>query len=214
MNGRFTTVQRHSSLSGRIDRVLRTLEDRPASALRDHKEACCVGAQAWFHAMARSASALEPGPPAWIRERWRWGPTNWPLYWCDAIRTSTLDCGALAALACAAFATEAGSVYRVQLVERFDETAVRNWNGVWPDKVRTLRWTWQDLTYHEVAAIEDAHHLIRIWDPTDNCWLEEKQADGYGSAVAARVLVHSGRSSPFRWREALLPPNLWVKIDG
>ena len=80
--------------------------DRPewvrasVSMLGDHGP-CCDRARAWLVAMGRShdfasTDGLAFAGPRWLTERWAWGPTRWPIAWCEAFAAgpSTAACSA------------------------------------------------------------------------------------------------------------------------
>ena len=58
---------------------------------------CCSLALSWLRGMAASHADDRTG--RWVRDHGQWGPSRWPLHWCEAAREEVLDCGALAALA-------------------------------------------------------------------------------------------------------------------
>src|SRR3712207_2487200 len=73
----------------------------PASAIQHHGRPCCRLAREWVFATDFSqlnGESLLTGP-RWIRHKYKWGPSKWPIHWCEAVEQKTLDCGALASLA-------------------------------------------------------------------------------------------------------------------
>jgi len=167
-------------LSNEVIAVQQALAGRHSSFLASHAGTCCIVARRWFDALASAAGHQFPGPPTWIRERWSWGPTNWPLYWCEAVTAKALDCGALAALSRHAFEACGVRAYSVQLIERFDDRTVAHWKETWRG-VRVLPWWWGDLVYHE-AVVAFAGGSPFLWDPTDNRVLRP-----CGRAVCIRI---------------------------
>ncbi len=220
------TQPRLSQCHSELEAVLRGLEKRPVSVLMMHPGRCCEVARAWFRTLARSVVAVHPGPPMWIRERWEWGPTSWPVYWCDLAKRDKLDCGALAALAREACLAVGNEVRAVQLLERFDTTTIENWRTLWGAEAE--QWTFGDLVYHEAVALlavpqaarpeEEARAplvKVRIWDPTDLHWVEGNSTTGLGSLVALRVCAGQGLAKKhsdiggFRWDGVCLRPCTW-----
>lgn len=219
--------QGHSELEA----VLKGLEKRPVSVLAMHSGHCCKVVRAWFRTLARSMVALHPGPPMWIRERWEWGPTSWPVYWCDLAKRDKLDCGALAALAREAYLALGDEVRPAQLLERFDTTSIENWRSLWGAEAE--QWTFGDLAYHEAVALlaapetrrlekEAPASLIRvnIWDPTDLHWVEGNSTTGLGSLVALRVCAGQGLAKEhselgdFRWNGVCLRSSVWTVFSA
>ncbi len=160
------------------------LEPHPVSQLFSHDAICCRSAKAWFTSVAGAFAFQNPGPPGWIRERWDWGPTQWPLSWCEAVRADKLDCGALAALARHAFRAYGMKNYAAQLIQRFDNDAVANWQTTWEQENADAGWIRGNLAYHEAVLVERPDGF-QIWDPTDNTWMDH-QSRGYGEIMAIR----------------------------
>src|SRR6187551_3598246 len=71
------------------------------SHISHHGSLCCEIAREWITSTDYSelnGDYVFTGP-RWLRQRFKWGASTFPIYWCEAVRRSTLDCGALAALA-------------------------------------------------------------------------------------------------------------------
>ncbi len=218
-----------------LDRVLEIVGSRAPSRIQAHDAQCCRLARAWFEALAVSAALQQPGPPVWIRQRWNWGPVEWPLHWCRIPQLKTLDCGALAALARAALDATGSETAPIQLIERFDPAAVENWRTVWNGNRTTPQWMWGELVYHEAVGILDGTRLA-VWDPTDSDFVEPPAANTYASIQAIRfdnfpAAVTQGAcnqaagidySVPYapvtitalelKWRELSLATGRWVRL--
>lgn len=135
----------------RVRDLLRDLEEKPVSRLTRHAAPCCVIAEAWFRATARSAIRRFGDEPRWITERWNWGPTVWPIAWCEAIKADALDCGALADLAAVAFEETGREVMRVQLIQDASTEECEQWATRWATTPAAPKWIWGRLVYHEKA---------------------------------------------------------------
>src|SRR5215467_8611841 len=77
---------------------------RASGSVLAHHGPCCDRARAWLIAMARSqdfacTDGLTFAAPRWIARRWVWGPTRWPIAWCEAVKAEKIDCGVFAAFA-------------------------------------------------------------------------------------------------------------------
>ncbi len=116
---------------------------------------CCEIAREWITSTDYSelggASVLTG--PRWLRQRFNWGASSFPIYWCETVRKKTLDCGALEALAAEVFKTRGVKTYRVQMVQRFSAVSTAQWSSSWQNTDRQLRWMNDDLIYHEGCAI-------------------------------------------------------------
>jgi len=175
--------------SSRLHELIDSLEHRPVSELSCHEGHCCVVARKWLQAMARAA-ASEFSPHPWpIAHRWRWGPTRWPIHWCEAVRAGELDCGALAEFSVLVFQAAGHKPLRVQLIQRFPEELTGHWVSRWRSMPETQRWIWGDLVYHEAVAIETAGNLT-LWNPSESRWLTSEE----GLVVALRL--HADASAP------------------
>ena len=188
----------------------------PASVVQDHGERCCRIARGWFFAMDHahlSAGDVLLGP-RWIRARYKWGPTRWPLYWCEAMNLKTLDCGALAALAVAAYQSRGVRCYTTQLVQRYSKHDARNWLRNWKEGEASINWIKDDLVYHEACAMVSAQNEIRIWDPTASWWVNPKQFAGYGAVLALRVLTsNTPHASYLKWGTERIFVNNWQHVQ-
>ena len=79
-----------------------------------HHGPCCDRARAWLTAMGRSydfssTDGLAMAGPRWITQRWAWGPTRWPIAWCEAVRAEVIDCGVFGAFALELFRAKAST---------------------------------------------------------------------------------------------------------
>lgn len=200
--------------------ALARVEKRLPSFISDHGGECCRAARTWFRCLSVAAASRNPGPPTWIRERWEWGPSEWPLHWCQIPGLKTLDCGALACLARTALGHTGAIVLPVQLLEGFDTSAVEQWRAVWEScPAAAPSWTWESIAYHEAAAILDNGRLS-IWDPTDSHFVEATPKQGYASVLAVRITSEpSARESAGRgtadapqWNGRSVAFNRWVHI--
>ena len=178
------------------------------SVLWHHGAECCTVAQAWFRAMDRSMWRGD-GAPAWIRARYDWGPTRWPLYWCDAVGAEELDCGAQAALAIEAFRGRGVDAVPVQLVQRYDVHDVPHWHRRWTECGASPGWAAEGLVYHEACAvITDGR--ARVWNPTATSWASPENVRGYGSIVAVRIGGATPTGRTLAWGGLELPFGAWA----
>lgn len=187
----------------------------PASTISHHEQVCCQVAREWILAMDYSLlSAGNPFTgPRWLRQKYTWGPSRWPIYWCEAAEKKTLDCGALAALAHEIFIARGVESFPVQLIQQYSEDAARQWCMGWNEGECPVDWIKEDLIYHEACAVVVRGGEIRIWDPTASWWVNPKQFGGYGGVLALRIFAGERNSSAgFNWGAHRILPNQWQKI--
>jgi hypothetical protein len=180
-----------------------------------HHEDCCLIAHEWFIAMARShlTDGIVLKGPHWIRQRWNWGPSKWPLYWCQVEKLDTLDCGALGVLAQEAFKVQGATTFPVQLIRQFHLQDTQQWRQKWESGTCLSNWILDDLAYHEACAVIRQDSNIEIWDPTDSCWISP-EARGYGAIVALCVDMESFEPrETLVWGSLNIQPNTWVVVE-
>ncbi len=205
----------HEENSEALDAAIARWRACPPAALSHHGQECCELARRWLLAMDYSqlrGSKCLTGP-RWLSEKYKWGPSRWPLYWCEALRKKTLDCGAAAALAREVFTARRLVAFPTQLIEQFTEEATKQWATRWVEHASPTRWIAGSLTYHEACAVVTRDNEIRIWDPSDGCWLDPEQPGGYGGVLALRLTVaFSDPGDWWRWGPYPVPGNQWHVI--
>lgn len=150
-----TELNGPTAIGRRRSEVFDRWSDWLPSVISHHGEMCCDVAREWLTAMDFSelnGAALTSGP-RWLRARFKWGASSFPIHWCEAVERSTLDCGALAAFTHEIFMSRGVTSYRVQMVQRFSEDSARQWNQSWSESAEPLNWTDGELIYHEGCAI-------------------------------------------------------------
>jgi hypothetical protein len=148
-----------------------------------------------------------------MRRTYEWGPSAWPLHWCEAAGRKTIDCGAHAALAHEAFVARGLTAYRAQFVQRYGADATGQWRRKWGQEQVSDHWITDDVIYHEGNALLIAEREVRLWDGSAGWWIEPRQRGGYGSLVAVRIFAE-GETAPLRWGEHRILPNAWHQIVG
>lgn len=150
-----TEIEGAAAIGRRRSEVFDRWRDWPPSEISHHGEVCCESAREWLTAMDFSelnGAALASGP-RWLRARYKWGASSFPIYWCEAVERKTLDCGALAALTHEIFKSRGVTSYRVQMVQKFSADSARQWNSSWGEAGGPLNWIDGDLIYHEGNVI-------------------------------------------------------------
>jgi hypothetical protein len=187
----------------------------PASIISHHGETCCRIAREWILSMDYSLlnMANPLAGPRWLRQKYTWGPSLWPIHWCEAAQLKTLDCGALAALAHQIFTARNVKSFPAQLIQQYSEDAVRHWYKGWEGNDSSVHWIKEDLIYHEGCAVVVRDREIKIWDPTASWWVNPKQFGGYGGVLAIRLFVpQADGGGGFTWGSHHVIPNQWQKI--
>lgn len=192
-------------------------KDWHASEISHHGGLCCEIAREWItandHSELGAASALTG--PRWLRQKFNWGASAFPIFWCEAVRKKTLDCGALAALAHEAFKTRGVRSYRIQMVQRFSETATFQWGNSWNLTGEPLPWTNGELIYHEGCAISTGeNNQIKIWDASAGWWVDPASKDGYGALLAIRLsLFNLPEETRFVWGDHSINAFEWTQVN-
>ena len=186
----------------------------PYSCISHHGADCCDLAREWV--LAYDFAQLNGGDlrsgPRWLRARYEWGPSEWPIHWCDAVKRKTLDCGALACIAHTIFTDRGQTSFPAQFIQLYSEDATSQWQGKWDEKDVSTHWIDEDVIYHEGTALLTDGDELKLFDPSAGWWLNPRGTGGYGSLVAVRVFDPEGRS--FRWGRHEIAANTWVRTDG
>jgi hypothetical protein len=191
-------------------------EHFPFSSLSHHNEACCEVAREWV--LANDFAQLNGGDllsgPRWLRRKYEWGPSAWPMHWCDVVERKVIDCGAHAALAHEAFAARGVTAFRAQFVQRYSADATDQWRKKWGDEQVSDHWLSDDVIYHEGNALLVGEDEVKLWDASAGWWINPRQAGGYGSLVAVRIFAEGqwGGGDGFQWGEHRIQPNTWHHI--
>lgn len=193
--------------------IERWKEIRP-TAILDHGKDCCRMVREWLSAMDQAllVNASLFCAPRWIRERYEWGPSQWPLYWCEIVELNTLDCGALVALTREILADRGVITFAVQLVQQFSEQDVRHWRERWMRAGQSVDWIIGTRVYHEACAVIVYENCIRIWDPANNFWIYPDQSPGYGATLAARIVATASDPSILVWGNHQIALNQWMRV--
>ena len=195
--------------------VYETWKDWHPSEISHHGKICCEIAREWITATDFSelnGDCIYTGP-RWLRQKFNWGASAFPIFWCEVVRRDTLDCGALAALSHEIFNARGVKSYRVQLVQKFSDVATSQWTNSWNTGSEPLAWVKDDLIYHEGCAIETSDRAIKVWDASAGWWVDSKPANGYGALLAIRLSglnLQTGES--FEWGEHIIRANEWKEI--
>ena len=207
-------LERSVAESEALEAAIEEWQDFPESTLSHHGERCCRIAREWLIAMdhARQPAGEKLAGPRWIRQRVTWGPSRWPVYFCEAVSAKTLDCGALAALATVAFRARGLTCYTAQLIQQYTAGDSAHWYRAWESAHAPAHWIRGDLVYHEGSAVVVGDE-VRLWDATAASWLNPKQVSGYGGVLALRVVAPDVHAlTHLMWGAQRIPTNRWTPM--
>src|SRR4030095_7347487 len=126
----------------------------PASAFTHHGRRCCSSAREWLIATDQSQlnGQHKLTGPRWLLKKYKWGPSQWPMTWCEAVEKKYLDCGALAVLSKTVFAARSVTSFSVQLIQQYTALTTYHWIKRWTDHPASIHWIHGELIYHEVCS--------------------------------------------------------------
>ena|SRR5215831_1710025 len=155
---------------------------------------CCDRARSWLLGMARShdyacTDALAFAAPRWMTEKWSWGPTRWPIAWCQAVKSEAIDCGVFAVFAREIFRAKGIEAYPGQVLRTYAEESTAHWRSKWHSLPGAFEWIGSRVVYHEVCVVRSGPREARIYDPTEGFWLEPSVHGKHGAHLAVRAEV-------------------------
>lgn len=195
------------------EQKLAMIRSQTPEVLTHAGEGCCLKAKAWLIAMARSydfsiTNDGHQGGPGWMRHVWTWGPSYWPIHWCEAVALTTIDCGLFRAFAVEIFRAKGLEAYPAQVLREQQEHSTRHWTALWDRLPNSFPWAADDFVYHEVVAVRSGgSDYCRIYDPTDGVWIDSSRTRGHNGHFAVRVesprlLDWNGTQvGGFQWKE-------------
>jgi hypothetical protein len=199
-----------------VDEAIRRWETTQPSMISHHGLRCCALAREWIfstdHAQLNGEHSLTG--PRWVRHRFTWGPSPWPIAWCEVVSRRVLDCGAFAALAYEVFSARSIKSFRAQVIQEFSEQATTQWMSKWTAEQIPVDWITAGLIYHEVCAVETPAQTIRLWDPSAGWWINGQRVQGYGMVRALRIFADGGLTPAdhFNFDGHTIIPNKWQTL--
>jgi hypothetical protein len=194
----------------------RKWQDFPISHLSHHGADCCEVARQWIVAMdfAQLNGGDRLSGPRWLRARYEWGPSSWPIHWCEVVERKVIDCGVHSALAHEAFTGRGVRAFRAQFLQRYGDDACAQWRGRWTSDEASDHWIGDEVIYHEGNALLVAPGEVKLWDSSAGCWLNPRQTKGYGSLAAVRLFVDglAADEEALDWGGHRIHPNRWVAL--
>jgi hypothetical protein len=191
-------------------------QDFPYSRLSHHGTDCCDIAREWVLSMdfAQLNGADLSSGPRWLRGRYKWGPSAWPMHWCEVVKRKSIDCGAHAALAHEVFTARGLKSFPAQLVQQYSPEATSQWRLAWNQEDVSCHWLTDDVIYHEGTALLMGEDEVKLWDASAGWWINPRQAGGYGALLAVRIFADEpvGGGEGFRFGDRRLKPNVWNQL--
>ena len=188
----------------------------PYSCFSHHGTSCCDIAREWVIAndFAQLNGADLLSGPRWLRQRYEWGPSAWPMPWCEIVERKVIDCGAHSALAHEAFTARGVTAFRAQFIQSYSPDALSQWRTKWTEEQVSDHWIADDVIYHEGNAVLIGDDEVKLWDASAGWWINPRQNGGYGSLAAVRIFAEGqwGGGDGFRWGERRVKPNEWTQI--
>lgn len=191
--------------------------EHPCSSILLHDDRCCEEARLWFLAYARSMemgslSQFQLKAPTWLSQLFTWGPTQWPIAWCQLVKEKVIDCGVFAALAREVFKAQGYEVHPAQALLSYNETCTNHWKDLW--KTERMRegevfpWIGTHVVYHELCVLEMPHSVARVYDSTWGNWYERQQRVGFGALLALRTECPRLLS----WGDKMMSCGEWISV--
>jgi hypothetical protein len=196
--------------------------EHPSSCIIHHERECCEEARLWFLAYARSmegwaASQHRMKPPSWLSQHFKWGPSVWPITWCQVFKEKTIDCGVFAALAREVFTAQGFRAHPAQALLSYNENCTEHWKDLWENGMKKVSkrkvgevfpWVGRNIVYHELCLLEMPDGKAKIYDSTFGNWFEPAKRTGFGALLSVR----SECPRILRWGDKLLSCGEWVDL--
>jgi hypothetical protein len=204
------------------DEVAQGWIEHPTSSLLHHDKACCEEARLWFLSLACSMDGWATGQfelkaPTWLSQKYEWGPSLWPMSWCELMKEETIDCGVFAALARDIFRAQGHQAHGGQCLLQYNDRCTGHWQDLWKERMPSLdrqrefkgfKWIGQSVVYHEVCIIEMADQTAKVYDASFNQWYEPEGRKGFAGLMAVR----SECPRLLRWGSKNLSCGEWVEL--
>ena len=206
----------------RTDEVAQRWIEHPTSSLVHHDKACCEEARLWFLSLARSmegwaAGQFELKAPTWLSQKYEWGPSLWPMSWCELMKEEVIDCGVFAVLAREIFRAQGHVAHGGQCLLNYNQICTDHWKDLWRDRMpftpgkreyKGFNWIGHDIVYHEVCIVEMPDQTAKVYDASFNQWYEAEGRRGFGGLLAVR----SECPRLLTWGDKTLSYGEWVEL--
>ena len=195
--------------------------EHPSSNIVHHERPCCDEARRWFLSYARSmeigmGSQFGLKAPTWLSQLFEWGPSEWPISWCEVVKEKVIDCGVFAALAREVFKAQGFEPHPAQALLSYNETCTGHWQEYWDQRKKKKKrnhreffpWIGDHVVYHELCVLELNDGNARFYDSTWGIWHLPQPRTGFGALLALR----SECSRLLRWGDRLFSCGEWIEL--
>jgi hypothetical protein len=196
--------------------------EHPSSTILHHDGACCEEAKLWFLSYARSmeigsGSQFDLKVPTWLSQLFEWGPSEWPISWCELVKEDVIDCGVFAALAREVFKAQGVDVHPAQALISYNAVCTAHWQDYWDKRKKTKKnknnrdifpWIGTEIVYHEICVLEMDDGSARFYDSTWGLWYPPQSRVGFGALLAIR----SECPRLLSWGDKLLSCGEWIDL--
>ncbi len=189
--------------------------EHPTSSILHHDRSCCEEARLWFLSYARTMEIGSPSEqniraPSWLSKLFKWGPSQWPISWCDVVKEKMVDCGVFAALAREIFAAQGHQVHPAQALLHYNSECTSHWKDLWQEASKTKRdlfpWVGTEIVYHELCVLEMPDQRARVYDSTWGFWHVPYRRNGFGGLLAFRTEC----PRLLRWGDKTISCGEWI----
>jgi len=195
-----------------LDEVLKIAETYLPTEIFSHHDEECEVARKYLIALDRLLMPDNPlEPPSWLREKYRWGPVQHPMFWCQLIRARELDCGAFSAVVREIYQSRGVVALPVQAILEYPLHVIQHWKEMWRKKGISINWIWEKYVYHEIVGVISKDNKIKIYDPVENVWINPLGYVERGRLVALRII---GGPSRLYWEGRHIITNRWYFVKG
>lgn len=188
-------------------------ETKATSSLIHHRRECCDNARSWLLCMSKSFEFSNTNTqkiiaPTWLNSFYKWGPSKWPIPWCEVVKNKTIDCGVFAAFAKEIFEFSGFEAYSGQVIQHYSQQSLYQIKQNWEAAGYKPKWLTDSCVYHEVCAIRISHDEVKIYDPTDALWLDPDKNSGNGAVLSLRLELPMS----MRWGQHSLAQDQWLDL--
>ena len=177
--------------------------EHPSSNILHHEQRCCEEARLWFLSYARSmeigvAPQFEFKAPTWLSQLFEWGPSEWPISWCQVVREKIIDCGVFAALAREVFRAQGLEAHPAQALLSYNASCTGHWQEYWDQAKKKKKketsassslGSASQVVYHEICVLETRDGSARFYDSTWGHWYLPQARAGFNSLARAALGV-------------------------